>query len=219
MAIELTERDRAVLDHIRRYRITVSRTLQEQFCDRSENAAKKLVARLRDYVASETLVGNSVYYRLTPLGARLLGAPEEIAQPLGVQALPRAFGVLAFCCNGQTQRWRYTRPEFGEDFPELAEEMLKNDYYLDFYMDSDGMTVRLGHILVDLGGSCEQILKKCRGRIRRYQRTIPAELFAIAIVVPSDEKRQGIKDALKQRPLRAWLRIEVVPELGQLIAN
>jgi hypothetical protein len=38
-------------------------------------------------------------------------------------------------------------------------------------------------------------------------------------VVPSDEKRQGIKDALKQRPLRAWLRIEVVSELGQLIAN
>ncbi len=225
MSNELTDRRQMALEHIRRFRISSAQVLQERFCGGSENVLKKLLAGLREFVASETLFGKYVYYRLTPAGARLMGAPEEIGRPLGAQALPKAFGIFAFCCLGPVSRWRYTRPEFAEDFPELTEELMGDDYYLDFYLDHDGQTVRFGHLIVDLGSDYQKLLQKCRGRVRRGLRTpvlseiIANDLFAIAVVVPNEEKRRAIEEALKRQPLRAWIRIEVVAQLGQLLAG
>ena len=124
---ELTERDRSILNHLRRYRLDTAKGLAKGFCDGSADAVKKIAQRLQDYIASEPLYGKTVYYRLTAGGARLVGAPEEAARPLGHQALPKAFGILAFCCHGPVKRERYTRAEFLEDLPELAEHVIRNE--------------------------------------------------------------------------------------------
>src|SRR5689334_6712181 len=110
--VAITGKERAVLDLLRRYRATTPEVLTAKVCSGSDNAAKKMIARLRDYVASDPLGTKTVYYRLTPAGAKQLGAPEEISRPLGPQALPKALGILDFCCSGSDQRQRYTRQEF-----------------------------------------------------------------------------------------------------------
>jgi hypothetical protein len=221
--IELTERDRSFMDGLRRFRVMSKPIIQDTYCEGSADAAKKLVARLKDFVASEPFAGNRKYYRLTPAGARLVGAPEEVGRPLGPQALAKALGVLKFCLPGSARRFRYTRPEFIQDFPEFVEELLGKDYYSDYYLDDDGVRVRFGRIVVDLGGDYQRLLQKCRGYIKRGFRTpgfrelLDGELFALAIVVSNVQKRQAIEDAVHKDPIRAWLRIEVVSELGELL--
>src|SRR3954468_10356408 len=129
MPAPLTDRTKAYLDFLCRHRISTAER-NTALCGGSENVAKKLIATLDGYIASDPLGQKTRYYRLTPLGAKALGAPEEIARPLGPQALPRALGVLGFCTSAE-QRQRYLRREFQADFPELAGSLLNKDYHTD----------------------------------------------------------------------------------------
>ncbi len=160
-----------------------------------------------------------MYYRLTPAGAKQLGAPEEISRPLGPQALPKALGILDFCCSGSDQRQRYTRQEFVDDFPELTKALLGRDYHTDFFLDFDGEQARFGQIVVDLGGDYKKLISKCRGKLREYLEVpelrdiISDGLFTIAFVVAEEEKAQAIRLAIKQKPLRARVLVETSSEL------
>jgi hypothetical protein len=217
--VAITERERTGLDHLRRYRASTPEIMMSQICDGSDSATKKLVARLRDYLASDPLGTKTVYYRLTPAGAKLLGAPEEISRPLGPQALPKALGILDFCCGGASARQRYTRQEFLEDFPELTKDLLGKDYHTDFFIDFDGDQARFGQIVVDLGGEYKKLISKCRVKLREYLdvphiRDIVSEgLFTFAIVVAEEEKAQAIRLALQQKPLKARVLVETSGEL------
>jgi hypothetical protein len=217
--ISLTERERTGLDLIRRHRAATAEILTAQVCSGSESAMKKMISRLRDYVASDPLGAKSVYYRLTPAGAKLLGAPEEIARPLGPQALPKALGVLDFCCGGSIPRQRYVRQEFAEDFPELTNDLLGKDYHTDFFLDFEGEQARFGQIVVDLGGDYKKLLSKCRVRLREYldlksiRDLVSDGLFTFAIVVAEDEKAEAIRLAIKEKPLRARVLVETSAEL------
>ena len=226
MPTEIAPRHRAVLEHFVRNRISTSVVLAERYGGNSDDAVKKLLQHLKPYVVSAPLFGKSVYYRLTPAGAKLMGAPEEIANPLGAQALPKAFGVLWFCCAAGQNRPRYLRSEFAADFPDLVVPFAAEDYFLDFYLDrSRDQTVRLGHLVIDLGGDYQKLVAKVRGRVKRWLRDgtlsqlISAGHIAVAIVVPTEEKRQAIQAALKDRPLAVWVRIEVCPDLANLLVR
>jgi len=217
--ISLTERDREFLDHLRRYRGSTPSIVTPTICNGSEAVSKKLISRLRDYVASDPIGTKTVYYRLKPAGTKLLGAPEEISRPLGPQALPKVLGIVDFCCAGPKKRTRYTRQEFIEDFPELVKELLGKDYHTDFFIDADGEQARFGQIVVDLGGDYQKLLSKCRVRLREYldvghMRDIVADgLFTFAIVVAEEEKAASIRTALLHRPLQATVIVEVSSEL------
>jgi hypothetical protein len=174
---------------------------------------------MRDYVASDPLGARSVVYRLTPAGAKLIGAPEEKGRPRGVQALPKDLGILGFGCSGPEKRQRYLRQEFQEDLPELASDLLGKDFHTDFFLDFDGEHARLGQIVVDLGGDYRKLISKCRVRLREYLdiahlRDIVADgLFTVAIVVAEEEKAQAIRIALNEKPLRARVLVETSVEL------
>jgi hypothetical protein len=203
---------------LRRFRILTAALITALICGGSENAAKKLILRSRDYVASDPLGPKTVYYRFTPAGAKLIGAPEEIARPLGPQALPKMLGILGFC-SAAPNRERYTRQEFIDDFPELAKYLLGKDYHTDFFLDFDGQNARLGQIVVDLGGDYKKQISKCRVRLREYLdiagiRDIVADgLFTFAIIVAEEEKAQAIRQALKEKPLRSRVIVETSAEL------
>ena len=225
MPSSLTDRDRAALEHLRRYRITTAKVLQKLYCDDTPNKVKKLVQRLGENIQAEQLYGKSVYYHLSPTGARLVGAPEEVSKPLGPQALPKAIGILYFCCMGEEPLFRYTRSEFADDFPELAESVMKREFYLDYYPDFDGQTARLGQFMVDLGGDYQKFVSKCRVRVREGLRTeglqelILENLFTIAILVAEPEKKNAILEAFQGAPMKAAVRVEVIPELSQVQAK
>lgn len=207
------------MELLRRQRVATAEIITSQICDDSESAAKKLIARLRPFVTSDPLGTKTVYYRLTPAGAKQLGAPEEIARPLGPQALPKSLGILDFCCGGPEQRMRYTRQEFIDDFPELTKDLLGKDYHTDFFLDFDGEQTRFGQIQVDLGGDYKKLISKCRVKLREYLdlpniRDIIADgLFTFAIVVAEEEKARAIRLALKQKPLKARVLVETSAEL------
>jgi hypothetical protein len=217
--LAFNERERAALELIRRQRVATASILTAEVCGGSENICKKVLMRLENYVASEPLGPKTKYYRLTAPGAKQLGAPEEIARPLGPQALPKAVGILGFCRGGSVKRERYTRQEFIDDFPELVTELLGRDYHTDFFLDHDGTHARLGQICVDLGGDCKKLVSKCRVKLREYLdvpniRDIVAEgLFTWAIVVAEEEKAQAIRLLLNQNPLRARVIVESSTEL------
>jgi hypothetical protein len=208
-----------LLEQLRRQRITTPAIISARLCEGSENGTKKLISGSRDFVVSDPLGPKSVYYRLTPAGAKYIGAPEEIARPMGPQALPKALGILSFCCAGADQRERYTRQEFIDDFPELVKNLLGKDYHTDFFLDFDSTHARLGQIVVDLGGDYKKLISKCRVRLREYLdlpeiRDIVADgLFTFAIVVAEEEKAQAIRLALDQNPLRARVIVETSTEL------
>ena len=168
MPLAFSDRERAALELIRRYRIVTAMILTLVICEGSENICKKLLMRLQDYIVSEPLGPKTKYYRLSALGAKQLGAPEEIARPLGPQALPKAIGILGFCRGGDVKRERYTRQEFVEDFPELVPNLLGRDYHTDFFLDHDGEQARFGQIVVDLGGDHKKLISKCRVKLREY---------------------------------------------------
>lgn len=203
---------------LRRFRILTMAIITAVVCGGSENAAKKLILRSRDYIASDPLGPRTVYCRFTPAGAKLIGAPEEIARPLGPQALPKMLGILGFCSSSPS-RDRYIRSEFVDDFPELAKELLGKDYHTDFFLDFDGEHARLAQMVVDLNGDYKKLISKCRVRLREYleyagMRDIVADgLFTIAIIVAEEEKAQAIRLSLKEKPLRARVIVEVSAEL------
>ncbi len=219
MPLAFSDRDRAALELLRRQRIATADIISAEVCGGSESALKKLIMRLRDYIASEPLSSKFVYYRLTPLGAKQIGAPEEIARPLGPQALPKTAGILGFCLGGAIKRERYTRQEFIDDFPELVSELLGKDYHTDFFLDYHEGQTRLGQISVDLGGDYKKLVSKCRVKLREYLdvphiKDIVAEgLFTWAMVVAEPEKAQAIRLTLNQNPLRARVIVESSAEL------
>lgn len=219
MSVPLSDTQKQAFALLGVYRILTPSILTARVCAGSESVAKKLIIRSRDYIVSEPLGQKSVYYRLNASGAKLYGLPEEIAKPLGSQALPKALGNLDFCCGGQTHRQKYIRTEFIKDFPELASGLLGKDYHTDFFLDFDEKHARLGQIVVDLGGDYRKLLSKCRVRLREYLdvahiRDIVAEgLFTFAIVVAEEEKAEAIRLAVNEKPLRARVIVETSAEL------
>lgn len=221
MSFAVTERERAVLDFLRRCRFATMSVVTTELCGGSESVAKKLMARLKDYglIAADPLGTKTVVYRLTAAGAKLIGAPEEIGRPGGPQALPKQLGITGFCHSGSVKRERYLRPEFVEDFPDLAKSLLGKDYHTDFFLDADNGHVRLGQIVVDLGGDYKKLILKCRVRLREYLdmahvRDVVAEgLFTFAIVVAEEEKAQAIRLAVREKPLKARVIVESSTEL------
>jgi hypothetical protein len=223
--MQLTDRDKAILEVFRQHRAAPRNLLLPLFGG-SESSLQKWLKRLSEFVTSESPYSGFTYYRLTPGGARFLGAPEEVARPLGVQALQKTLGVAFFCFATEPARWRYTRSDFAVDFPELVSELdAEGLYYLDYYIDRAD-EVRLGEIVVDHGGDYQKLLQKLNGRLRRHIRTsralreiIEAGLFCFAVVVPNDDKRRAIEGGIARKPLKAYVRVHTCSELGDLLAG
>lgn len=220
----ITERDEAIIQHVARYRLTTTEAMRRLFFpDAKPGGEKNVIRRLTgDYLTAQPLYGKRVYYQLTPMAAKTVGESEESATPFGPQALVRLYGVLAFCCLGKTLKKGFTRAEFSQAFP-FAEALDLGQNH--FYLDYDGRTARLGQIVVEQGGEYQRLLLKCRKIIERgreipgLKEIIADELFVIALVIGEASKRETLTAQLQKNPLPAWCRIEVVPDLGQLLPH
>ena len=223
--MSLTERDQEILEHVRRYRLTTTEALRKYFFPEAKAGAEKNVLRrlVGDHLQARPLYAKKVYYQLTPSAARTLGEPEEVAEPLGPQALVRVYGVFAFCCLGSRDKTVLTRREFISAFKEFAEQvdLTQSHYYLDY----DSKTVRLGQIVVEQGGEYQRLITKCRRIIERgreipgLQEIIADELMVIALILAEESKREALCAQLRKNPLPVWCRVEVAPELGYLMPH
>lgn len=221
----VSDRDYEIFQHLMRYRITTREVLHKLFFSDSDlNAVTKVTSRMttHGYLCRYDLYTPRSYYVLGPEAARLLGISQNKTKDVGPQALYTEYGTLAYCCLSETPRERMLVREVRERYPELLHRKIDSSHY---YLDNDGQTTRLAFIRADHGGSPDHVARKCRQDIdsRRpilpFQRLLIEDRFLIGIVTPTEEKAAAIREVLARQTWPCRFRVEVVPDLIQLMAR
>lgn len=222
----LMDRDRLIVEHVARYRMTIREIVHAHFMPETDiNAVTKVLARLTGarLLARHTLHDSRGYWTLGLLGARQRGLHEKRAYAVGYNAVIEHYGILAFCCAGNTRRELLTREEFEERFPGHSHPSIQRPaYYID---EHDGIR-RLGMIVVDRNGDPIRLIRKCMGEMRRRV-SIPAFLarfrqqdFVCAIVTGDPERKQVLERLLAKEQTRSVLfRVVVRQGLAALWVN
>lgn len=208
-----SDRDRQILNHVHRYRLTTREFLQRAcFEDASESAVAKVVTRLvRSRLLRERRLATGLtYYVLGPQGQQAVGAAPHSGRKFTEQSFPVAYGFLAFCLSAGVRR--LTAAEFQTAFPELCRERMKAGAY---YVDAQQTPCRLGTVLLDRGNPPKQILRKLDRLLAQHYRTpafaalIQSRRFCVTIITASPVKKRLLDSAVKQT-VRGPAHIEVV---------
>ena len=229
---KLVDRDYDILEHLKRYRLTVRETLRDElFPDSKLNAVSKVTSRLEEggFLRSHPLDEKRKYWTFGPEACALFGVPPQKSQPLGPQALVEELGTLLFCLGGPTRRHRLTVAEVGRLFPGVAAAKLRSSrYYLDYGADdAANAQPRLGLIRVDGGGPPAHVVRKLVQDVDK-RREVPAARalivdgrFVIAVVTAHPAKCDEIRDAVNRVdgwpvPLRVVAREGLTPAVLSL---
>jgi hypothetical protein len=219
----LGDRDYEIFEHIARYRLTTREVLHRLFfADSAPNAATKVTSRLVEgaYLNRYELDSRRSYFVLGPSAARILGISVKKTKQPGALALARDFAILSYCFDQGELRERLTVREVHQQYPNLVRGKLDSSHY---YLDHDGTVTRLAYMNVDLGGSPEHLLSRCREALDArlpladFKRIIEQDQFLIALITCGEDKKVAIEDALKRHTWPVRFRIGVVPDLVQLI--
>jgi hypothetical protein len=225
------ERDWEIMTHVTQYRITTREVLHDLFFDDSEpNAVTKVTSRLcaNNMLNRYDLFGQRSYFTFGLAAVKLLGLSPKKCQPLGPQALVREFGTLAFCFNSKPPRNRMSVSEIAKkDSSVLGKSLDSSHYYLDIHVDpaTNQAIDRLAFIRVDHGSSADNLVKKCvndveqRLKIPSLERMIANDRFMISVVTCTEPKKDAILTATRQRSWPIRFRIEVIPDLVNLIGT
>ncbi len=229
--VRITERDRDILEHVARHRITTREAIQSVFMpDHELNAASKVLSRLvkADCLSKPRLLpdGQTRYWRLSLSYVNAKGLHPYHAKALTFGPAIEHFGILSFCCMGETQRTLFTRQEFKQQYPDHYDEhLLRSAYYLD--VDDSGVQ-RLGLILVDSGRRDEMRWVRRFRQLYKRRLSMPGfrarlrdrkKLFLIAFITPNADKLAAVDEAVRQaaRSGEKWpvaFRFEVEPRLA-----
>lgn len=213
-----TARDRQILKHVERYRLTTRDVVHRLFfSEAGESAVSKVLRRLvADGALRACRLANGFgYYVLARKGSDEIGATTAASRPFSEQTLPVAFGFLAFCVESGARR--LTADEFRDAFPRLCRERMKAGSY---YIDARSTPHRLGTVLVDRGNPPKLILRKLlRLSTQHYRAPAFADLiqtgrFWVTILTAWPLKKRLLDSAIRLA-FRGPLRVEVaaVPEL------
>lgn len=225
--MRLSARDRKILDHVARYRITVSEILHALFFpDQLPNAVTKVTSRLcqHDYLRRFPLYHPRTYFTLGPKSAQLLGQSPHRTLPLGPQSLPTEFATLAYSTLGRISHQRLTAKELAERWSWMNDRQLLE---LPHCLDDSAEIAVLELIRVDLGGKPDHVARKCvsdihqRRRFRPFGHMLKQAEFRLVVVTGTTEKAAAIRDALDQHswPPGLQLHLAVIPDLLQLTAR
>ena len=221
----LGDRDYEIFEHIMRYRLTVPEVLHKLFFSDSElNAVTKVTSRLvlHNYLNRHELYGPRSYFTVGPEAARFLGLSHKKTKALGPQALAQEFGTLAYCLFSEETRERLLVREVADQFPNLLVGRLDSSHY---YLDREGERTRLAFIRIDQGGTPDHIVRKCqsdlsaRESVGAFRELIETDRFLIAIGTTHEDKAAAIRQSLRRQQWPIRFRIEVIPDLIQLIGR
>lgn len=219
--IRLGPRDRAILRHVARFRMTTIDALHRTFfAGKRRDAVKSTVRRLcgrarRDgYLHAEPLDARRVYYRLTSRATNLLGLGKDHARPLGLQARIRRYAVLwLLCIEESADRVPMTPRDFPEQFGVAGHRLPRAHFYIE---ERHGGETRLGYAVVDHGRHPRRIYRNVARTLQRFLRHgwldefIAAGAFDVAVLTVSEPKRRSL-----QRGLEPYLRKVLEPDLSR----
>ena len=214
----LSMRDRQILEHVGRYRLTTNGILHRLLFDGQPNAVTKVTTRLtrHGYLCRHRFYHPRVYFTLGQRGVTLLGLPENRTLPLGPQSLPVEYGVLAYATLGTRPVLRLTRTELESTLPGIEPSLAEQAYCR---VDSDHHEIEL--VRVDLGGAPDHVARKAQSDIQSrtesqtFRPMIRAGHFRLVVVTATAEKAAGIREALDRHrwPQGLSIHIAVVPDL------
>lgn len=223
----ITDRDRRILEHVDRHRVTQHAALRSAlFPDLHETATVKVISRLcRDGLLQRVpLLHRQCYFTLTPHAARLLGVSEKRTGPLGVQSLPCELAALHFVCRSESRRTRLTAVELARNYP-----WMKRAWFRAAHCVEHGTAVgdRLELLRVALGGKPDHVARKCfidvdrRREVRGFQALIAEQRFRLVVIVPTKEGADAVRHALQnhQWPDRFPIQLTVLSQLLPLLGG
>ena len=212
-----SDRDRLILEHVARYRLTTLEAIQRVvLLGLSRNAVSKIVNRLCDagLLQKHTLQYPTNYFLLGELAVRNFGLGSHRATPLGPQSLPHEFAVLAFATLGTQQHLRLNAVEVKRRCPCLLLSLAAAPHCL------DAANV-LELVRVDLGGPADHVARKCvadvaeRCRIPEFLALVTSGQFRLVIITATTEKVAAIQRALNNHlwPAGLLVHFSVVHQL------
>lgn len=220
----LSDRDRKVIDHVARYRLTTIPALKKAVLHGlSSNAVAKIANRLTSagYLQKFTLLHPARYFMLGDKGAAMLGRSGRSGQAAGSQSLPTDYGLLAYATLGKQSRVRMDRSEVLSLCPWLPNHLASAPHCY----DAEKAILEL--VRVDLGGSADHVARKCvadlreRRLIPEFARMLAQSQFRLVVVTATREKAIAIQQALNRHewPNGLTIHLSVVSQLLSLIAR
>lgn len=206
----LTARDRQIVDHVGRYRLSTVEVLSPVvLAGLSRNAVTKLVNRLcdGDYLQKYTLLHPTQYFVLGAAGANLLGLGLHRTAPLGPQSLPTEYGLLIYATLAKHPRTRLTKAEVLRKCPWLPPALADAPHCADEQHDV------LELVRVDLGGPADHVARKCfadlnqRRRLRDFPPLVAQGRFRLVIITATKEKATAVRQALDRHDWPAGLLV------------
>jgi hypothetical protein len=220
----ITARDRNIIEHVARYRLTTIDALRQTLLrGHSAGAARKIVARLSasDYLHAYPLVHPSRYYVLGTAGARSLGIAMHRTLPLGPQSLPTEFATLAYATLGPHPRKRLQRTEVSARCPWLPPVLAAATHCL------DEKQIGLELLRIDLGGPPDHVARKCvqdinrRLQLAEFLPFVRNGKFRLVVITATSEKALALRQAIDRHdwPVELPIHFSIVSDLLALIAR
>ncbi len=214
----LSPRDRQILEHVHRYRLTTVAVLRHHLLSGlSANAAAKITRRLcrTNYLRSFALCHPTRYFVIGEAGAQVMGVSRHRVDPLGPQSLPQEYGTLIYATFSKQARIRLTKQEIREHCPWMPRRMFEATFCSNLASKS------LELIRVDLGGPVDHVARKCLADINelrcspRFQPFLSQCPFRLVVITATREKSVSLRKALDRHDWPAGLAIHfsILPEL------
>lgn len=244
MVNDISIEDRAVLEHVVRYRLTLPNILAatEILAEEGESSALSALRRLTQegwLAAADLFPGYRAdsYYHISEKGAQFLGHDPVIAQPLKHDPRAEAFAIATFCCCQEPRHELLTKEEFKRKLAHLWFTGQPIRHYLD--KGADGV-IRLVYLKVDTAGagrwdrlidSCDRFLQQRMDKTRvrpehrpkaeEYSKLVDEGRFKIAVLTAFPEKQRAIELELARRKQSGEqvppIHVHVVPGLFEVL--
>ena len=217
----ISERDREIINHVARYRLTTTSVLcSPQLLDLTPRAARKTLRRLSEleYIASYPLIHPLRYYVLGKRATKALGLTSHRSFPLGPQSLPTEYATLIHATQAKQPRQRLKRAEVLSHYPWLPKPLATATHC------RESMSGIIELVRVDLGGTPDHIVRKCvrdlhaRLCISEFVPVVRSGQFRLVIVTATAEKGTALRQAIDRHELPVGLPIHfsIVPQLLSL---
>lgn len=238
--------ERAVLQHVARYRLTTPEILAPTglLPDTERRTADRTLQRLAhaEWLVAGDLIpelpgSERVFYQLTPLAAERLGHDPEFAAPLGRDARIECWAIATFCCGGSVFRQVFTKREFQEKFRQLWFSGQPVRYYLE--PDPQG-PARLAFLKVDTAGAgrWDRLIDSCarflgqrtdieraapehRTQVSAFRQLVQQGQFQFTVLTALPQKQRAIELELERRTVARGsappIVAHVVPGLFELL--
>lgn len=229
----LQDRDRAILYHVCRYRLSINPVLEQLFF-RNVKTRNTIVQRLREQgllsVQEKAFGANRAmsYYFPSEMLLTRAGFPSSRAKPLTEQDLNVSLAVLGFCCLSGRDRLRLDREEVASLLGIQADAPLFADAAIDdvapvssaFVVESAGEASVLYEVSVPSSTRTVQHLfehveeRIGKARDNEHLRTwLKEERYGFAILVDQQKKQVALSRRLEVEGIQrqAKVLVEVAP--------